>query len=243
MVLLFLTRLTHAFRASGPYRRSFPDFRGWVADSPTMLPASAQRCRKIWYPVQTKAADGGTKPETSGSCSVSSAPSRIAFQRVKGARRTFSARAPPVLLYRKRLLLKLSCIVQGFPHARIRSAKKPTAYRQARHNSRNPTNIAIPFTHRQWQLGASDGNSGFSREVDGLSPSKFSDHSALFRVGNRKAGSNQILHFVEDFAGGLGRPPSGSTCRKKPQPLHLGFSRKRPDKLARRSQGAGRVHG
>ena len=27
-----------------------------------MLPASAKRCRKIWYPVQTKAADGGTKP-------------------------------------------------------------------------------------------------------------------------------------------------------------------------------------
>jgi hypothetical protein len=62
-----------------------------------MLPAAPSASRRIWFPVQTKAADGGTKPEPSGSCSVSSAPPRIAFQRVKGARRTFSARTLPVL--------------------------------------------------------------------------------------------------------------------------------------------------
>jgi len=68
-----------------------------VADPPTMLPAAQSAGRKFWVPVLTKAADGGIKPETAGSCSVSSAPSHIAFQRVKGARRTFSARAPPLL--------------------------------------------------------------------------------------------------------------------------------------------------
>jgi hypothetical protein len=30
--------------------------------------------------------------------------------------------------------------------------------------------------------------------------------------GNWESGSKQILHFVQDFACGLGRPRSGSTC-------------------------------
>jgi hypothetical protein len=63
-----------------------------------MLPAALNAGGRFWFPVQTKAADGGTKPEPSGSCSVSSARPHIAFQRVKGARRTFSARAPSVLI-------------------------------------------------------------------------------------------------------------------------------------------------
>ena len=53
---------------------------------------SATRTRRFWFPAQTKAGDGGTKPEISGSCSVSSAPFRIAFQEVLFSE-TFVAKA------------------------------------------------------------------------------------------------------------------------------------------------------
>jgi len=138
---------------------------GWRKRQPC-FPQRRAPAGEFGFPFRLKAADGGTKPATSGSCSVSSAPPRIAFQRVKGARRAFSARASPVLFPRRRLLLKLSCIVQGFPHAQNAACKKPIAYRQARLNSRNLTNIAIPFTHRQWPFLASDGNDGFTAEQE-----------------------------------------------------------------------------
>jgi hypothetical protein len=143
----------------------FPDFRGWKAGPPTMLPAAPSAGGRFWFPVQTKAADGGTKPGRSGSCSVSSAPPRIAFQRVKGARRTFSARAPPVLLASETFIAKAQLHSSGLPTHVQTQRGEPTAYRQARLNSRNPTNIAIPFTHRQWQLAASDGNDGFIADL------------------------------------------------------------------------------
>ena len=142
----------------------FPDFRGWMADPPTMLPAAPSADGRIWFPVQTKAADGGTKPEPSGSCSVSSAPPRIAFQRVKGARRTFSARAPPVLISPETFIAIAQLQFFRAFHTRACAARKPTAYRQARLNSRNLTNIAIPFTHRQWWVAASDRNGAFNVE-------------------------------------------------------------------------------
>jgi hypothetical protein len=78
-----------------------------------MLPAAPGADRRIWFPVQTKAADGGIKPETAGSCSVSSAPSHIAFQRVKGARRTFSARAFPVLSFAETFIAKAQLHFSG----------------------------------------------------------------------------------------------------------------------------------
>ena len=95
-----------------------------------MLPAAPGADGRIWFPVQTKAADGGTKPEPSGSCSVSSAPPRIAFQRVKGARRTFSARALPVLLSPETLLLKLSCTFSGLS-TRAQAQRRKTHCLQA----------------------------------------------------------------------------------------------------------------
>jgi hypothetical protein len=94
-----------------------------------MLPAAPGADRRIWFPVQTKAADGGTKPETAGSCSVSSAPSRIAFQRVKGARGTFSARALPVLFFPETFIARAQLHFSGLSTRARRSAKKPTAYR------------------------------------------------------------------------------------------------------------------
>jgi len=101
---------------------------------------------------ELKAADGGTKPGTSGSCSVSSAPPRIAFQRVKGVRRTFQ---------RGRLRRSFSGGVVATAQLRFRlptpAQGTPTAYRQARLNSRNLTNIATACTHRQPGLVASDG--------------------------------------------------------------------------------------
>jgi hypothetical protein len=99
---------------------------------------------------ELKAADGGTKPGTSGSCSVSSAPPRIAFQRVKGVRRTFQ---------RGRLRRSFTGDVIATAQLRLRLPTQgtPTAYRQARLNSRNPTNIATACTHRQPGLVASDG--------------------------------------------------------------------------------------
>lgn len=92
---------------------------------------------RFWFPVQTKAADGGTKPEPSGSCSVSSAPPHIAFQRVKGARRTFSARAPPVSRSPETFVAKAQLHFSGLSTRALAQRRKPTAYRQARLNSRN----------------------------------------------------------------------------------------------------------
>ena len=135
-----------------------------LADPPTMLPAALSAGGRFWFPVQTKAADGGTKPEPSGSCSVSSAPPHIAFQRVKGARRTFSARAPLVLISPETFIAKAQLQFFRAFHTRAGAARKPTAYRQARLNSRNLTNIAIPFTHRQWWLVASDRNGALNVE-------------------------------------------------------------------------------
>jgi hypothetical protein len=89
-----------------------------------MLPAAPGADERFWVPVQTNAADGDTKPELSQSrsCSVSSALPRIAFQRVKGARRAFQrGRLRANLPSRRRVLLKLSCIFRVFPHTRKRS--------------------------------------------------------------------------------------------------------------------------
>jgi hypothetical protein len=91
---------------------------GWMADPPTMIPA-AQRRWEIFASRSTNASDGGIKPETSGSCSVSSAPSHIASQRVKGARRTFQRGRPSRCFTGDVLLLKLSCN-SGTSHVRKR---------------------------------------------------------------------------------------------------------------------------
>ena len=178
-----------------------------------MLPAAPSAGERFWFPVQTKAADGGTKPEPSGSCSVSSAPSRIAFQRVKGARRTFQRGRLRCYFPRRRLLLKLSCIFQGFPHphTRTRSVEKPTAYRQARLNSRNLTNIAIPFTHRQWQLVASDGNGAFISELTDCRI-EIDELLGLVSRRDRAAGFKHILRYAQDFGARLGRRVSAETC-------------------------------
>jgi hypothetical protein len=101
----------------------FPWFQGLGGGSASHASRNAMRWQEIWVSRSTKAADGGIKPETAGSCSVSSAPSRIAFQRVKGARRTFSARAPPVLISPETFIAKAQLQFSGLPHARMRSAK------------------------------------------------------------------------------------------------------------------------
>jgi hypothetical protein len=71
-----------------------------------MLSAAQNARGDFGFPAQTKAGDGGIKPENSGSCSVSSAPFRIAFQRVKGARGTFSARASQDVLFSETFVAK-----------------------------------------------------------------------------------------------------------------------------------------
>jgi hypothetical protein len=77
---------------------------------------------------------------------------RIAFQRVKGTRGAFQRgrlRAASLPGYG---LLKLSSIFRYFLYTNHWRGEKPPPYRQARLNSRNPTNITISATHRQWQM-------------------------------------------------------------------------------------------
>ena len=164
LVLLFLALLSGCSQAA-PFHRA-PDRhtlaeRRRICSSPISGldggPAShdsrSAKAREILISrSDLKAADGGTKPGTSGSCSVSSAPPRIAFQRVKGVRRTFQ---------RGRLRRSFSGGVVATAQLRFRlptpAQGTPTAYRQARLNSRNLTNIATACTHRQPGLVASDG--------------------------------------------------------------------------------------
>src|SRR5713101_7667184 len=46
---------------------AFPAFRGWMADSPTMLLAAHSTGERFRFPGQTNAGDGGTRPELFGS--------------------------------------------------------------------------------------------------------------------------------------------------------------------------------
>ena len=141
---------------------AFPAFRGWVADSPTILPAAHSTGERFRFPVQTNAADGGTRPELSNptfesrSCSVSSALPRIAFQRVKGVRRAFQRGRDRIdVTSRRRVRLKLNCISRGF-HTRTRAADWNHRLQVSQTYSRNFINIATRCTHRQWQQVASE---------------------------------------------------------------------------------------
>jgi hypothetical protein len=135
-----------------------------------------------------------------GRCSVSSALPHIASQQAEGARRAFQrghlrTASEDVYLYGSAALL-------GTPAHRKRAAKESTAHRQARMNSRNLSNIATLFTHRQPWFAASHGRRWVRTEgtaVDG-------------RRAVRKAVRGEIPDFVRDFACARGRPQSGSTC-------------------------------
>jgi hypothetical protein len=90
---------------------------GLDGGTPSMIPAAQAPLGDFGFPFRTKSRRRWHQARSSGSCSVSSAPSGIAFQRVKGDRRTFSARAPLLVFQRRRLLLKLSCIFRVFTRA------------------------------------------------------------------------------------------------------------------------------
>jgi hypothetical protein len=88
---------------------------GWMADPPTMIPA-AQRRWEIFASRSTNASDGGIKPETSGSCSVSLAPSHIASQRERCAQ-DVSARASQSVFHRRRFVTKAQLQLGDFTRA------------------------------------------------------------------------------------------------------------------------------
>ena len=90
---------------------------------------------------------------------VGTAPHIFSLWLGEKAARDVSARASP-FKNRRRISLKLSC-VRSRSSLGAHAPKQDHAYRQARMNSRNPTNIASGFTHRQPRFAAShrQGNS------------------------------------------------------------------------------------
>src|SRR6266478_9801528 len=150
--------------------RCSPHFRGWMADAPTMFLARHKKTgERFQYPVQTKRRRRWHQARIlwSGSCSVSSALPRIAFQRVKGERRAFQrGRLRWCITSRRRVLLKLNCFVRGLStHERARADQKPPRTGKPDFSSRNLTNIATRATHRQCQSVASDGEGEFAAEL------------------------------------------------------------------------------
>src|SRR6266851_4553985 len=133
------------------------------------FPRHTTPARDFGIPFRLNAADGGTRPELcpSGSCSVSSALPRIAFQRVKGVRRAFQrGRLRWCIPSRRRVLLKLNCFVRGLStHEPARADQKPPRTGKPDFSSRNLTNIATRATHRQCQSVASDGEGEFAAEL------------------------------------------------------------------------------
>jgi hypothetical protein len=96
---------------------------------------------RFWIPIQTFAADGGTRPNFRGR-SVSSALLCISFRiRAGGAAETF-----------QRGSLRTTTQIRKHVFQKAPSASAPNrahTTQQAWMNSRNPPNIATAFTHRQ----------------------------------------------------------------------------------------------
>jgi hypothetical protein len=166
----FLPALLTGTRSRNDAASALPRFQGLDGGPANHDSRSAQApAGDFDFPFRLKPPTVAPSPNPSGSCSVSSAPPRIAFQRVKGARRTFSARAPPNLSP-ETFIAKAQLHFSGLSQTRSkRGVGKPPAYRQARLNSRNPINIATACTHRQPWLVASDGTGGFFQQLTGFS--------------------------------------------------------------------------
>src|ERR1700687_2155706 len=98
--------------------------------------------RDFWFPVQTEQRRRWHEAQIQklGKYSVSSALPRIASQQAEGARRAFQ-RGHLRNRFRRRVSLGLSRFFGDF-RAPKRATNESTAYRQARLNSRNLSNIA-----------------------------------------------------------------------------------------------------
>ncbi len=84
-----------------------------------MIPAAQAPLGDFGFPFRTKPPTVASSPNFRELLRFVSTVC-IAFQRVKGDRRTFSARAPLLVFQQRRLLLKLSCIFRAFTHAPTR---------------------------------------------------------------------------------------------------------------------------
>jgi hypothetical protein len=108
---------------------------------PLLLTAQANAGERFWIPIQTIAADGGTRPKLRG-CSVSSALLCISLRiRAKGTAGTFQRGSFRTTTQFGNTFLKS-------PGVKSHIQRSHTAL-QAWMNSRNLLNIASAFTHRQ----------------------------------------------------------------------------------------------
>jgi AraC-like DNA-binding protein len=88
--------------------------------------------------------------------SVSSAAPRIAFQQAEGARRAFQRGYLQAIMPPEDLMVqKLNCSFGVFSTLIRRGTKYQATHRQAKHDSRNLTNITTGVTHRQLNFAAS----------------------------------------------------------------------------------------
>ena len=175
-MLLFLTLFSRRCSQAAPFHpgpltgtpsrndaaSALPRFQGLDGGPANHDSRSAQRAGDFDFPFRTKSRRRWHQARAFRELLrfVSTAPHSLSTG--ERCAQDVSARAPPVCLSPETFVAKAQLRFQAF-HTRASAAGKPTAYRQARLNSRNPTNIATGCTHRQPGLVASDGHGGFMR--------------------------------------------------------------------------------